>query len=446
MEENQPEVSRRRRPFGVLIATAVLVFALIVIAFTVPMLPADRDVLTVSFARGEAVLESADGSRIPLVEGTAVSKGDRVIVPDGSAVSLAAADGHNVTVTDAATLGATANRKTLLGNNFDTELKLDGGKIRVSGEGKPRSSLAIGLPNGVAGVRGTVFEARAAKSQAFVSVHEGNVAISGTSRSAFEIGQGQGVILSATGPVIKELPDPPEWVSSEFDSVVRAPDKQIEWKPAPDASGYIAEFSADPEFLEIVSSARVEGTEATIPLADVERPILARVSSISRDGLVGLPSDPIPIRVAYHWSRALELREAEDTDGSFAEFDIALTRHPSEAWLWRDLGWSLYLEGRNEEARNAYLKGLELDPTNGEIQVELARIHYRLEEYDKAEAAYLSLLERDPDHAHALWGLGDLYRVLGRREEAIVVLEKALALRPNHSYAQATLDKVRGGS
>ena len=113
--------------------------------------------------------------------------------------------------------------------------------------------------------------------------------------------------------------------------------------------------------------------------------------------------------------------------------------------LFKDIGWTYYLMSRHREARDTYERGLELNPDNDDLVVELARVHFWLREYDRSEELYQSILDRNADHPHALWGLGDVYRVQGRRSDAIPLVERALAIAPDHPYARQTLRILRAG-
>jgi len=190
----------------------------------------------------------------------------------------------------------------------------------------------------------------------------------------------------------------------------------------------------------------VSTTELTIPLLDVEGRVTVRVAAVSKDGVVGTPSEGLPIRFSALWAHALQLRDEDDFEASLAEFDQAIELYPEEIWLLRDKGWTLYLASRHEDAKKTYERALSIDPANDEVEVELARIHYRLGEFEDAEEHYQRILDRSPDHAHALWGLGDTYRVQKRTREATKLVERALELEPDHPYAKDTLKKLRGGT
>jgi hypothetical protein len=431
----------------VIVGTLLLVVVLATIAFTVPLMTVDQDEFTVSFSRGEAVIESSDGTRLNVTDGAVVRAGDRVVVEDGATVSLAASDGHAFTVTDSSVVEANGSRKTLMGNRVDTKVSVEKGNVRVSGHGRTGTSLGVGLPNGVAGVRGTEFEVQAMDSLAVVSVHEGNVVLSSIpGGNPVELGAGQGAVLSPKGPTVQALLPAPKLTQPKSDTFIRSAGKSMKWLPVDSAIGYVAEFAADPGFLEVLHSERVSTPELTLPLLEVEGRVTVRVAAMSEDGVVGTPSNGLPIQFSIHWAKALELRDQEDFEASLAEFDQAIELYPEEVWLLRDKGWTLYLASRHEEAKETYEQALLFDPSNDEVEVELARIHYRLGEFEDAVGHYQKILERSPDHAHALWGLGDTYRVQRRTREATKLVERALELEPDHPYAKDTLKKLRGGT
>jgi hypothetical protein len=160
---------------SILVGALVLAGALFVPAWFVPIMPLERDELTVTYNRGGGAVVSADGTRTELVEGTVVRSGDRVELPEGAAANFSSPDGHNFTVTDESSLTVEGSKTSLLGGRVSTEMGMERGELRVSGKSGSRASLDIGLPNGVAGVRGTVVEFEVGAERVSVSLHEGRV-------------------------------------------------------------------------------------------------------------------------------------------------------------------------------------------------------------------------------------------------------------------------------
>lgn len=445
-ERTSPRKDRRRRPLSVGYGTVSFGAVLFATAWFVPMIPLDRDELTVTFTRGTGVLEYPDGSVTELVEGVVVGPRERVVIPAGGAVSFSAADGHKLTLTDSSSVNVSGSRGSIIGGRVHTRIEVEQGEVRISGEGHPRSSLDVGLPNGVAGVRGTIFELRAADDRGSVSVHEGSVELSDTPEGSVDLSPGDGAVLTSEGTVLRRVPPPPVIQPlPPGDSIVRSPGTLLRWAPVVGAASYVAEVTSDSAFLQVRSRVATDSAFVEIPILDVEGPVFVRVQGVTEEGLTGFPSAPYPVAIAYNWATGRQLREEGQVQQSLGEFQLALELRPENADLLRDLGWSLYLLGRHPEARTVYEQAREIAPENNEIVVELARVHFWLRDYDEAETLCRTVLDRSASHAHALWGLGDLYRVLGRRAEALDLVQRALRADPEHPYAGETLRRLRAG-
>lgn len=80
-------------------------------------------------------------------------------------------------------------------------------------------------------------------------------------------------------------------------------------------------------------------------------------------------------------------------------------------------------------------------------KVEEGVAHYMDGEVEAAEDAYREALRMKPGDVAALYNLGVLLRVTGRRKEAIEVLEEAAAAEnhPDAARAQEVLDKIKRG-
>jgi tetratricopeptide (TPR) repeat protein len=126
---------------------------------------------------------------------------------------------------------------------------------------------------------------------------------------------------------------------------------------------------------------------------------------------------------------------------------------------WSDRGYDYMMGGHFEKAVECYTKVIELEPNNKYAHDDRARAYLNLGLYDKTIADYKKTIEIDPDDNEAYWGLarayyrkGDydtalkyssisierdatvstlddranIYRALGRYDEALADIEEAL--------------------
>jgi tetratricopeptide (TPR) repeat protein len=103
-------------------------------------------------------------------------------------------------------------------------------------------------------------------------------------------------------------------------------------------------------------------------------------------------------------------------------------------------------ESTHEEAAAAYRKALELDPCLVAALINLANIHYNLDELAEAQALYERAIGLESDFFEAHFNLGNIYHDLSRFPEAQACYREALRLNPfyadAHFYLAVTFEKM----
>ena len=95
--------------------------------------------------------------------------------------------------------------------------------------------------------------------------------------------------------------------------------------------------------------------------------------------------------------------------------------------------WGCRLEsGSPAEARDAYDRALQLDPTHAGAHVNLGRLLHEEGDVSAAESHYRAALDADPADAVAAFNLGVALEDLGRLPDALIAYEKALELDPEN--------------
>jgi len=107
-------------------------------------------------------------------------------------------------------------------------------------------------------------------------------------------------------------------------------------------------------------------------------------------------------------------------------FEKALEINPRSSLAHVYYGLFLMTAGRNEDAIPHGLKACELDPLSPVILCISTAIFINTARYDEAEQKASSALELQPDYIFALWVRSLALSALGRNEEAIASMERAL--------------------
>ena len=103
-------------------------------------------------------------------------------------------------------------------------------------------------------------------------------------------------------------------------------------------------------------------------------------------------------------------------------------------------------EGDQDRARLAYRKALLLDPSLVPALVNLANIHYGLDQLVEAQALYERAMHLDAECFEAYFNLGNIHHDLGRYLDALEHYRVAVGINPAyadaHFYLAVTLEKI----
>ena len=117
-------------------------------------------------------------------------------------------------------------------------------------------------------------------------------------------------------------------------------------------------------------------------------------------------------------------------------------RQPSESYPEEEAlnrAYALRTRGRPEEARDAYLEAMALNPRRIDPYNSLAAMAAERGDWEEAARRYEALLQIDPDFADVRRSLGEVYRSLGRAGDARREWQIAIHLAPGLGLALADL-------
>ena len=137
---------------------------------------------------------------------------------------------------------------------------------------------------------------------------------------------------------------------------------------------------------------------------------------------------------------ALKQNLKDLSDKASAEFQAAQKtapeKDPNQNLLWAKLGESYDLAGRNEEAAQAYQQAINAKPDDPGYYNNLGNVLARAGKIDEARAAYTKSAELDPTKAATAWrNFGISLYNANRLADAIEPLQKATELDPKNAQA-----------
>lgn len=114
---------------------------------------------------------------------------------------------------------------------------------------------------------------------------------------------------------------------------------------------------------------------------------------------------------------------------------------PLTAEQWYDLGLDLE-EAAPEDARDAYLRAIALDPGHADARVNFGRLLQEAGRPEEAAIQYRAALEAQARHPTAAFNLGTALEDLGRRREAIEAYRRALVADGDFADAHFNLSRL----
>jgi tetratricopeptide (TPR) repeat protein len=116
---------------------------------------------------------------------------------------------------------------------------------------------------------------------------------------------------------------------------------------------------------------------------------------------------------------------AERHMDAIAEYEAAIKLAPNEPRLHEELGTEYRLAGKMQEAEQAYLKELEIDPENTTAQYKLGVIAIEMGNPARGKSLIEGALRVKPDLRHSEYNLGRAEMLLGNDDTAARHLERA---------------------
>jgi tetratricopeptide (TPR) repeat protein len=133
--------------------------------------------------------------------------------------------------------------------------------------------------------------------------------------------------------------------------------------------------------------------------------------------------------LVYEGPSQADLAEGQDTS------QTQLSINEKNAQIWNELGNIYYNSGAFDEAMHAFEMAIELDPAYGWSYNNLASVCFQNKRYAEAIPLYekgIQLLGDQKDKALLMNRMGDAYRKLNQREQAVSAYQTAMELDPEN--------------
>ncbi len=150
-------------------------------------------------------------------------------------------------------------------------------------------------------------------------------------------------------------------------------------------------------------------------------------------------SKPAETPLVAHVNRGKQHDEHGRHEAAIEEFLAAQEVDPENAENLAHLATAYGALGRFVEADVAIEQALRLDPANVQVRVGEAILAFRKGLYGAAEVQLKGICKRNPSHGPAHFYRGEALNRLGRVDEALQTMERAIELQPRNWRAYHTL-------
>ncbi len=135
----------------------------------------------------------------------------------------------------------------------------------------------------------------------------------------------------------------------------------------------------------------------------------------------------------------LTVKQVGHWDNSITVFTHAIDVTTNNALAHNNLASALDEHGQSTEARQHYIKSLEIEPGYALAHNNLGYMIAMDGKLDEAIGHFKAALVSDPGYGGAMLNLGNAYAVQGKLDEAIAQFKAAIAIEPDDSDAQDNL-------
>jgi tetratricopeptide (TPR) repeat protein len=131
--------------------------------------------------------------------------------------------------------------------------------------------------------------------------------------------------------------------------------------------------------------------------------------------------------------------EPLNLDLELERLEAARALSPDSVGVLVNLGWTLGLLGRFDEAERELRKAQKLAPDDLAVRAGIGLLCFRRGLYQQADVELRWVCEQDPEHGPAHFYRGEALNRLGRVDQALEMLERAARIQPTNHRAFYTM-------
>ena len=150
----------------------------------------------------------------------------------------------------------------------------------------------------------------------------------------------------------------------------------------------------------------------------------------------------LPDDAEAHYNLGNTLLILGRSDEAEASYRRTLQIRPDDAEAHYNLANTLLMLGRPDEAEAGYRRALQIKPGNALAYYNLGNILHERGRLAEAEASYRRALQIKPDSADIHTNLGNVLQDMDRLDEAEASFRQALQIKPDHAEAHSNLGKL----
>lgn len=137
------------------------------------------------------------------------------------------------------------------------------------------------------------------------------------------------------------------------------------------------------------------------------------------------------VMVATLFKEAVSLQKSRDYDQAIQKYQQVLTWQVNHAEAWQNLGIAYYLQEQYQEAFDALIKSIQLEPHRCIPHYHLGLLSEKINDFPQAIQAYRQAISLNSKYLDAYNNLGNVFSTHGELEKAEEVYRQALERVPN---------------